>query len=88
MESSDVFRATKPLRKKKRQNAKEKADTTCLKPTCMHTLDVLWSSCICCSFVYARLLHKISTGKEILLSMRKYFMLNLKDSEPSGKQRQ
>ena len=41
MESSDVFRAIKTLRKKKGQNAKKKADTTCLKSTCMHALDMV-----------------------------------------------
>lgn len=72
MESSDVFRAINPLRKKKKgQNAREKADTTCLKPTCMHALDVVWSGCICCRFVHARLLYKISNGKEILCAPRR-----------------
>lgn len=68
MQSSDVFRAIKPLRKKKGQNATEKADTTCLKSTCVHVLDMVWSGCICCSFVHARLLYEISTGKEILFA--------------------
>lgn len=54
MESSDVFRAINPLRKNKGQNAEEKADTTCLKPTCMLALDVVWSGSICCRFVHAR----------------------------------